>query len=207
MKQYSRFITLAGGVLAFFSFALPWVEVYSGVELVISGFEPTIVFLIIIFLIVSLGFLGIGIYIWQSMSRILAIILIGFGLFGFLIMFGVFTNDVEEFDYGSSFVTIAFIVSLVIIGMSLMLNRQDHWHSFSRTFIIINAVIGLCCFLIVVFSLKLDLKIEGTFNPLIKYGAFLTAIGFILAIVGILNYPETMDVSESMNEQEDKTNP
>ena len=200
MKQYSRYITLAGGILAFFSFTLPWVNVYSGVGLVISGFNSiTVIF------VASLGFLGFGIYLSQSMYGMLGRYIAGFGIFGFLIMFIGFPDIVEKSDSGSSFVTIAFIVSLVIIGMSLMLNRQYHWHSFAKVFVIINAVIGLCCFLIVVLSFKLDLKIQGTFNPRIKYGAFLTAIGFILAIVGVLEAPKTSAISESNNEQ-DETN-
>ena len=33
MKQYSRLIILVGGVIALFSFALPWSEDGSGIEM------------------------------------------------------------------------------------------------------------------------------------------------------------------------------
>jgi hypothetical protein len=59
MKQYSRYITLIGGILAFLSFSMPWVEddVYAGIEYVHEAeFFPTIVF------IASLIVIVIGIY-------------------------------------------------------------------------------------------------------------------------------------------------
>lgn len=59
MKQYSRYITLAGGILAFFSFSMPWEDEYElGIEYVQDGeFLPIIVF------IASLVVIAIGIYI------------------------------------------------------------------------------------------------------------------------------------------------
>ena len=68
--QYPRFISLAGGLLAFFSFALPWVEVYRGVSLVIAGFHPILVILIILITLI-----GFGIYCTQSISRAAGVIL------------------------------------------------------------------------------------------------------------------------------------
>ncbi len=59
MKQYSRYITLIGGILVFLSFSMPWVESdgYAGIEYVHEGeFCPTIVF------IASLIVIVIGIY-------------------------------------------------------------------------------------------------------------------------------------------------
>ncbi|MCY4401655.1 MAG: hypothetical protein OXD54_03685 [Candidatus Poribacteria bacterium] len=179
MKQYSRYLALAGGIIAFFSFALPWVGIYSGVELAIDGLHASI-FLFLIFL----GFLGFGIYQYYSMSLTLGTILIFIGFFCLLILLQVLPVVVKEHG-GSPFITFAFFTSLVIIGVSILLNRQDNLHAFSRVFLLINSCIGLCCFLIVVFSLNFDLKIAGTLNSGIKYGAFLTAIGFILPIVGV----------------------
>lgn len=181
MRRYSRYITLAGGLLAFFSFTLPWVGVYKGVGLAIGGFHP-----ILIILMIFLGLIGFGIFSSQSIVKKLRVVIIVFGLFFFLSLLSIFFGELIDVDYGSSFVTIAFFMSLIIIGTSLMLNRQWHLHSLARKFVFINAGIGLLCFLIVVFSLNLDLKIAGTFNSQIKYGAFLTAIGFILSIFGVL---------------------
>ena len=91
-------------------------------------------------------------------------------------------------------------MSLIIVGVSLMLNRQGNWHSFARTFVLIHAVVGLLCFLIVVFSSNLNLKISESLNLQIKYGAFLAAIGFILSIVGVLETPYKLE-----NEDTDTT--
>ena len=197
MRNYSRYITLIGGLLAFFSFALPWVSVDSGVELVIGGFHPVLVILIVFFALI-----GFGIYVFRSISRALGIILIAFGLFFFLILWSVFFEVVKDVDHGSSYITYAFFMSIIIIGTSLMLNRQGHLHSFARVFVCINAGIGLLCFLIVVFSLNLDLKIEGTLNSQIKYGAFLTAVGFMLSIAGVFETPilENDDVNKEENQ-------
>lgn len=109
------------------------------------------------------------------------------------------------FDHGSSFITIAFFMSLYTIGSSLMLDRQGNWHSFARTFVLTNSVVGIFCFLIVVFSLNLDMKIEGTLNPLIKYGAFLAAIGFILSIVGVLETPYRLADDANIEENQSNT--
>ncbi len=141
MKQYSRFITLAGGVLALFSFALPWDEDYSGVEFANMSFNS---------------------------------------------------------------ITVIFFASLAIIGTSLVLNRRELWKAgLSRVLVIISSGIGLCCFVVLFFGNGLDLKIDGSWIDEIEYGAFLNAIGFILAIAGIWNYPKTTDISESNDEQDE----
>ena len=57
MKQYSRFITVIGGILAFFSFALPWESDLSGAQLANGGGT-----LITILLVVALAFIGVSIY-------------------------------------------------------------------------------------------------------------------------------------------------
>ncbi len=194
MKQYSRYLALAGGIIAFFSFALPWVGIYSGVELANDGLHVSI-FLFLIFL----GLLGFGIYEYYSMSLTLGTILIFIGFFCLLILLKVLPVVVKEHG-GSPFITFAFFTSLVIIGVSILLNRQDNLHSFSRVFLLINSCIGLCCFLIVVFSLNFDLKIAGTLNSGIKYGAFLTAIGFILSIVGVFESPKRSRNPDTISE-------
>lgn len=197
MRNYSRYITLIGGLLAFFSFALPWVGVYSGVNRVIGGFH-----LILVILMIFWGLICFGIFYLQSISRALGIVIIAIGLFFFLILLSIFFEVVKDFDQGSSFVTLAFFASLVIIGSSLLLNRQGHLHSFAKVFVFSNACIGFLCFLIVVFSLNLDLKIAGSFNPIIKYGAFLTAVGFVLSVVGVFETPilENDDVNKEENQ-------
>ena len=197
MRNYSRYITLIGGLLAFFSFTLPWVSGSSGVELVIGGFHPIFVILIVFFALI-----GFGIYVFRSIYRALGIIMIAFGLFFILILLSIFFDLVKDVDRGSSYITVTFFMSLIITGTSLMLNRQSHLHSSARVFVCINAGIGLLCFLIVVFSLNLDLKIEGTLNSQIEYGAFLTAVGFMLSIAGVFETPilENDDVNKEENQ-------
>ena len=82
MKQYSQLITLIGGILTFVCFALPWEGDLSGAQLANGGGT-----LVTILLIVALAFICISIYIlnrstsWNLMSKIVALILSGIGLF------------------------------------------------------------------------------------------------------------------------------
>ena len=195
MKHYSRYITFAGGMLAFFSFVLPWVEMLSGINLAILGFHP-----IIIFSLVFLGVIALCICLCLSASRIVRSVLAAIELFFFFILFIVIVDFIDFLDSANTFVTFAFITSLVVIGMSLLLNPQSRWHSFFKIFVLINAGIGLLCFLIVVFSLKLNLRIAGTLDSDIKYGAFLTAIGFLLSIFGISETPRNLENSGTENQ-------
>lgn len=140
MKQHSQFILLAGGVLAFLSFALPWVEDYSGVELANISYSNS--------------------------------------------------------DIG--FVLIVFIVTLIIIGTSLVLNRLTPIQvTLSKIIVRICSGIGLFCFIILFFGESWDARIYGNYVDEIQYGAFLNAVGFIIAIVGIWDHPKTEDLLDS----------
>ena len=191
LKEYSRFITLAVGILTFFSFLLPWEKHYSGIELASSGVN-----LFTLTAIILLGIIGIGFYFFKFLSRTLGLVTISFGLCCFLVLLIRFKDLVEFLDRGSSFGTIAFIASLVVIGTSLMLNRQDPWQSLSRTLILFSSSIGLCCFLILFFGLRLNLHIQGLLVNDLRFGAFLTTIGFILVIVSVSETPKIKDNSE-----------
>ncbi len=132
MKQHSRLISLAGGVLAFLSFALPWAEDYSGFELA--------------------------------------------------------NNSSSNSNVG--FVLIVFIVTLIIIVTSLVLNRQTFMKvRLSKIIVTICSGIGLFCFIILFFGERWDVRIYGNYVDEIQYGAFLNAVGFIIAIVGIWDHP------------------
>lgn len=140
MKHYSRFITLAGGILAFFSFALPWDDDYLGVEYVNMSFNT---------------------------------------------------------------ITVMFFASLAVIGISLILNRKEPWKAgASKVLVIISSYIGFCCFAILFYGTSLELKIGGSWFDKIQYGVFLNAIGFVLAIFGVLDFPETKDGPETKDRQE-----
>ena len=190
MKQYSRFITLVGGILAFFSFSLPWEKNHSGIELASIGVNTFTVIVIIL-----LGIIGTGLFFLKSLSRTLGVVTCGFGLCCCLVLLPGFEDLGEYFDVGSSFVTIAFMASLIVIGMIPMLNRRDPWQSLSRTLTLFSSSIGFCCFLILFFGLKLNLHIQDLLVSDIRFGAFLTTIGFILAIVGVLETPKIKDNS------------
>ncbi len=199
MKEYSRFITLAGGILAFFCFSLPWEKRYSGIDLASSGVDAFTVAVIIL-----LSVIGISLYFLKFPPRMRGLVICSFGL---SCLWGLFLGFKEPFSFpnrGSSFVTIALMASLVNIGMILMLSRQNPWQSLSRTLILFSSSVGFCCFLILSFGLRLDLRIHGVFVSDIRFGAFLTTTGFILAIVGVLETPQVKNNSEYSDEQKDK---
>ncbi len=142
MKQYSRLITLAGGVVALLSFAFPWDDDHTGVELVNSSYNNS--------------------------------------------------------DIG--FVLIVLIATLIIIVSSLVLNGQTSMKvKLLKTIVTICSCIGLFCFIIMLFGERWDIDIYN--NPVgnyiesesfqIQYGAFINAVGFIIALVGIWNHPKT----------------
>lgn len=201
MKQYPRFITLIGGILAFFSFALPWKHTYSGVVLANGrGWHTTLVF------IVSSIVVGVGYYVLNRKSRdnplliTLALIMSGLGILCCVISF------IQFFESGINFITISFIASLIIVGTTIyMLNRQTAWKSIPTLVILISSGVGLICFLILLFSGNLAIgsgkRVDNT-----QYGASLTAIGYILALVGLLCFPQTENGLESNDEQGNEEN-
>ncbi|MCG9129868.1 hypothetical protein JT359_19935, partial [Candidatus Poribacteria bacterium] len=168
MREYARLISLAGGILAFYCFTLPWVDTNSGVEIVIEESHLVLVILIAFFTLI-----GFGIYAFRSNSIVLGIVLIGSGLFFSLILTLIFYEIKRPFGHDdiSFVISLAFFASLAIIGSSLLLNRQGHWHAASKVFVLTNAVLGLICFMIVVFSSKFDLEITDSRTFEIKYGA------------------------------------
>lgn len=192
MKQYSRFITLIGGILAFFSFALPWKHTYSGAVLANdSGWPVALAF------IASSIVVGVGYYVLNRKSRdnpqliTLGLIMSGLGL-----LFSVVTI-IQFFESGINFITISFVASLVIIGATVyMFNRQTPWKSIPTTVVLISSSVGLICFLILFFSGSLAIGLGNRIDNT-RYGAFLSAIGYVLAIVGLLCFPQTEDILES----------
>lgn len=142
MHQYSRLITLVGGVVALLSFAFPWDDDHTGVELANSSYNNS--------------------------------------------------------DIG--FVLIVLIATLIIIISSLVLNGQTSMKvKLSKTIVAICSCIGLFCFIIMLFGERWDIDIyNNSFGNTrysesfqIQYGAFINAVGFIIALVGIWNHPKT----------------
>ena len=195
MKQNSRFITLAGGILAFFSFALPWESDYSGLQLANGkGGIITLVFT------VSLAIIGIKIYLISTRSHFYPLGMT-FALFiGLIGTYGSIVAFSRNSDVNLNYVTIAFIASLVIIGATIYMLRQTHWKSLPTLWVVISSIVGLCCFLVLIFGETLNIVLNDVRIEELKFGASLTAVGFILAIVGSLCFPITGKSSETDNQ-------
>ena len=198
MKHYSRLITLAGGILAFFSFVLPWDSSYSGLQLANGkGGIVTLAF------IVSLYIIGINIYLISTKSNFYSLfitITLIIGMIGTYACLVVFSKDS---DVNLNYVTIAFLASLMIIGTSIyMQNRQSYWISLPTLWIFISSIVGLCCFLVLMFGETLNIVVNEILIDNLRYGASLTAVGYILAIVGLLCFPSTENESEMDSEEE-----
>ena len=119
MKRYSHLITVSGGILTFFCFALPWEKDRSGALLANSG-EGT---LVPIALIASLVFIGISFYMlnrhtsWNPIS-IIAVLIISSMLLAF---FSFFTIEIVNSRIAA--ITILFIAAIVIFGISAYLSK------------------------------------------------------------------------------------
>ncbi|MDE0086805.1 MAG: hypothetical protein OXU23_13890 [Candidatus Poribacteria bacterium] len=186
MKQYSRFITLTGGILAFFSFALPWKHIYSGAMLANGrGWPITLAF------IASSIVVGIGYFVLSQKSRdnprliTLGLIMSGLGLLCWVVTL------IQFLESRINFITISFVASLIIIGITIYtLNRQTPWKSIPTKLLLISSSVGLICFFILFFSGSLAIgsgnRVDNT-----RYGASLSAIGYILAMVGLLCFPKS----------------
>ncbi|MYB66091.1 hypothetical protein F4083_12175 [Candidatus Poribacteria bacterium] len=126
MNKYSRLITLAGGVLSLFSFAFPWGEDKTGVQLANITSSSN----------------EVGFVLWIFAASWFIIIL-----------------------------SIAFYSTL-----------KEKVYKF---FICLNSIVGLICFVVFFFAPRFDL---GPIYDEVQYGAFLSALGFIIAIVGLMNF-------------------
>ena len=97
---------------------------------------------------------------------------------------------------GGWIVAIAFIASLVIILSSII--RK------SRMVILVCSCVGLLCLLPLFFykNLNLSLDILTSFPIDIKYGVFLTAVGFFLTFVGTLDFIQLTQNSKIDNNED-----
>ena len=88
---------------------------------------------------------------------------------------------------GAAFISIAFVATLVIIGTSLF--------RLSRGIVVISSCFGLFCILPLFFHFPVS----------VQFGAFLTAVGFFLAIASVLYFPKTEDSSAHDGDEKDET--
>ena len=199
MKHYSRFITLGFGLFSFFCFALPWKHNFSGAVLANGkGWSITFAF------IVALGILGSGLYMLkrktQGNSRNIPIAL---GLAGLGIA-GCTLTVIEVLNTTLNIITISFLASLVIIGATIiMIRQQSPQESVLTLVVLISSVVGFCCFLLLLFggnlSINSRVRLDNT-----RYGAFLTAIGYILVFVSHYCLSITENSPESHQKQENE---
>ena len=200
MRQYSYFITLAGGCLALFAFSLPWKHTYSGAVLANGkGWLITLVFS------VSFGIFVTGLCLLNRKPPVssglltLAVFMVCFGFVCGAMSF------IQLFERGINIITISFVASLIIIGTTIyMFNRQTDSGSLPTICIFTSSCVGICCFLILFFSgnfvIGSGIEVDNT-----RYGAFLTVIGYVLAMVGLFCFPKTdIYITESNEEQENK---
>ena len=201
MKQYSHLITVIGGILAFFCFALPWEKAYSGIYLA-NGTGS----LITILLMVSLAIICTNIFLISTKSNVNSWIITAALLLGMLGVYSCIVVFTRHDDSSINFASIAFIASLVIIGATIyMLNRihvkpTDSVGTLPTLWVLTSSCVGLCCFLVLFFGDSLDLELNDVSINTTRYGASLTAVGFILAIVGTLCFP----IHENSFEPKDK---
>ena len=119
MRQYSRFITLAGGIFALLSFLLPWDDYGdSGVEFAQSSFNIITVLFFASFVIVLTCLMLNQHTSWKArMSRFLVFNCGGIGLFGFFILF--FGGSLNIRIDGSSFDDLSFGGFVSVVGFIL----------------------------------------------------------------------------------------
>ncbi len=192
--------SLAGGILAFFSFTLPWVDQASGVISVKFGAWQASSAIVL-----SLVVVVIGIYLLSRESGIkaplisLSLIMIFAGGIFFVVTLLYLVNT--EVYIGVNVCAISFIASIIVLGtIILMFNQGTRSIPLLRNLAIIGCCVGccvgLCCFLVLFYMDKYAFGIEYE-NAMIKYGAFLTAIGYMIVIVGQLLYPESNGISNN----------
>ena len=122
----------------------------------------------------------------------------------FMVSLGILLGSViflQILRKGFNPIVASFVACLVIIVIAIYLFNQTSAHdSITRKSILIYSVGGFCCFLLLIFNdnyiIGSDITLDGT-----RYGAFLTAIGYIITIIGYtcLEKPEDRSV-ESIEE-------
>ena len=125
-------------------------------------------------------------------------------VFGFFLMIWIID---ESYEFEINFIVISFIASVTIISVSTYrLIHQSIWKSWSTFFVLINCSVGLLCFLILFLGDSFDLTIDGQSLNKLTYGAFLSAVGYILSMVGVFCSYETATSHDSDISQQEEAN-
>ena len=200
MRHYSRYITLAGGLLAFFCFALPWKHIYSGAVLANArGWYITLLFTSSLIILLS------GIYLLRQRRTVnprlfpLALLMVFVGsIFGVVYFLQLFTA-------GINFITVSFVATIVIVATAIyVLSRHTSQSITSRVVLIFCCYVGLTCFLILFFGGSMNFDSNNRIDNT-KYGAFITAIGYIIVLLDQLRLTKTENNLQTDNMQENET--
>ena len=162
--------------------------------------------LITIVLMVALAIICTNLYLIYTKSGINSLLVTAVLLVGITVVYGCMVVFSKRDDSGVNLVSTAFLMSLVIICATIyMLNRQSEWRSLPTLCILTSSCIGLCSYLVIFFGDSLDLVQNGIDIQSPRYGASITAVGFILAIVGSLCFPQTEKSPISNDTPENET--
>jgi len=134
MKQYSRLIILVGGVIALFSFALPWGDDDSGVELANDSLHSNAyVFSVRLMFFAALLIIFTSLFLYrESIVRISKFFVYLSSIVGLICFFVLFFADswdldINETNYGVFLCAVGFIVAIVGV-----------WDKFEKNKIIIT---------------------------------------------------------------------
>lgn len=187
MKLFSLFFSLAGGILAFFSFTLPWVDQVSGVKSVQYGAASHASFVIVL----SLVLVVFGIYMLNRKSGIkgplisLSLIIIFIGGIFFV------ASLLSLINTGVNVVAISFIACIIVLcAILFMFNHRSSFIPLLRNLVFIGCCVGLCCFYVLLYATKYAIVVKYFDVGVIKYGAFLNVIGYVIVMVGQFLYPK-----------------
>ena len=176
-------------------------EILTLSQILFSTFIGNIFLFIITLVIIGICVYVANPYVYQEFWRgTLSLILGGVSIWLCIVV------SLSIKNIGINIFVLSLITALTITGFSIYrLIRQSTWQSWSTFIILISSGVGLCIFLILFFGQSLNLMIgsHSLYNP--QYGAFLTAIGYLLAIIGVLSCIETKESQETQAILEEET--
>ncbi len=160
-------------------------------------------FVMLLIYILLLGIVGVCVYIidqslFQRYWRYVVGLFLGSVslVLGFFLVIEMIGSDPHWI--GINFIIIAFIAAITTIIVSIYrLVHTSGWKSWSTFFVLFSCSVGLLCFLILFLGAGLNWKIDGDYLDNPQYGAFLSAVGYILSMVGVFCSYETVKNSES----------
>lgn len=161
-------------------------------------------FVMLLIYILLLGIVGVCVYMkdqsfFQRYWRYVAGLFLGSVslVLGFFLVIEIII-DRDPHWIGINFIIIAFIAAITTITVSTYrLIHKSGWRSLSTFFVLLSCSFGLLSFLILFLGAGLNWKIDGDYLDNPQYGVFLTAVGYILSMVGVFCSYETVQSNEA----------